>query len=371
MTIVERRKALLDEALAVASAPEYQALTAEAGRLAAAAARDRTDRACWLALLARLDVPDPTGGAHLLDLLASDPALTALGSPPLLTQQAARSLVSTARECRARGTRIGLGDISTLRDAAGPEALEELAGVMHAQWLAVPAPDRPYLERDVAVLLPLRLETMLSPEDDHVLWLRIVPDEASILRDDPTPKPAEASQLAAMWQEIASGLSPAEQALDFADWLDKPVGRQAFATLCTQVGPGRAAWLTTACPPANNAGTVSIDTSQVADAPPAPNRVGGLPARLEVWWAFGEDEPEFAEAAQPDPAVLVFDVIGSTQDGTDHERNRWWADWQAAKSVGPRHRDSFARQPLSGRTAHHLRDWDRRREPGGACPGTD
>lgn len=336
MTIAERRKALLNEA-SRANGPNAQQALAEAERLTEAAARDVTDRACCLALLARLAHPD---ASHLRDLLATDPALSALGRAPLLTPQAATALVATAREREAAGGRIGLADVATLRDAAGSEAFDELAGFAHGLWLAIPAAQRPYLERDVAVLLPVRLETMIPQEDDRTLWLRIVPDEASILRDDPVPKPTEAARLAAMWQETAAALTPAEQALGFDDWLDTPAGRQAFATLCSHVGAARAAWLTTACPPTAAAGTVTIDTSRVADMPPAANRVGGLPARLEVWWAFGDDPPELATETQPDLDALVFDVIGadratgqSSQAGQE-ERTRWWADWTAAKNAG-------------------------------------
>ncbi|MBY8877353.1 hypothetical protein [Actinacidiphila acidipaludis] len=340
MTIAERRKALLDQAIHT-NGPAAQQALAEAERLAEAAPRDVTDRACCLALLAHLARPDVVSGSQLLDLLAADPALTALGRAPQLTPQAATALVTTARERAAAGGRIGLADVTTLRAVAGGDAFDELAGVVHGLWLAVPAPRRPSLERDVAVLLPVRLETMIPPEDDRTLWLRIVPDEASILRDDPVPKPAEASRLAAMWQETAAALTPAEQALGFDEWLDKPAGRQAFATLCSHVGAARAAWLTTACPPTAAAtGTVTIDTSRVADTPPAANRVGGLPARLDVWWAFGDDAPELATSTRPDAGALVFDVIGAgptagheATAGGD-ERTRWWADWAAAKNAG-------------------------------------
>lgn len=336
MTIAERRKALLDQAVQT-NGPAAQQALAEAERLAEAASRDLTDRACCLALLAHLARPDLVDGSQLLDLLTADPALTALGRAPLLTPPAATALVSAAREREAAGGRIGPADVPTLQDTAGTDAFDELAGVVHGRWLAVPPVQRPYLERDVAVLLPVRLETMIPPEDDRTLWLRIVPDEASILRDDPVPKPAEAARLSAMWQETAAALTPAEQALGLDDWLDRPAGRQAFATLCSHVGAARAAWLTTACPPtATSGGTVTVDTSRVADTPPAANRVGGLPARLEVWWAFGDDAPEPAASTRPDPDALVFDVIGAGHGDTDGdaERTRWWADWTAAKNAG-------------------------------------
>jgi hypothetical protein len=339
MTIADRRKALLDQA-ARTNGPAAQQALAEAERLAGAAPRDLTDRACCLALLAHLARPDLADGAQLLDLLAADPALSALGRAPLLTAPAATALVTTAQERAAAGGRIGLADVTTLQDTAGTDAFDELAGVAHGLWLAVPPAQRPYLERDVAVLLPVRLETMIPPEDDRTLWLRVVPDEASILRDDPVPKPAEAARLAAMWQQTASALTPAEQALGFDDWLGLPAGRQAFATLCSHVGAARAAWLTTACPPTAAAGTVTLDTSRVADTPPAANRVGGLPARLEVWWSFADDAPEPAASLRPDPDALVFDVIGADRTaghgnaGGRTERTRWWADWTAAKNAG-------------------------------------
>ncbi|MYS95588.1 MULTISPECIES: hypothetical protein [Streptomyces] len=340
MTIVERRRALLDEALATGGGAQLESLTSESARLAAATPRDLTDRACQLALLARLATLPPPGGPQLMDMMATDPALLALGRAPALTGSAAQAVAGVAAQRRAEGERVGLAEVPALRAAAGGDLpFEELAGVAHARWLATAGEERPYLERDVAVLLPARLETLVPPDgDDRQLWLRIIPDEASILRHDPTPKPVEASRVAAMWQTIHAGLTNAQRLWPFPYWLDTPVGQRAWETLCTQVGPGRAAWLARACYPKWLGDTVTVNTAQVADVPPEPNRVGGFPERLEVWLAFGEEQPILAATTQVDRAALRFDVIGTRRAGPDadpvHESDRWWVSWQAAKDVG-------------------------------------
>lgn len=340
MTATQRRRELLDEALAGADEANRAALVAEIVRLAAAAPRDVTDRAYHLALLARLaSLRPPAGATQLLDGLTSDLPLVVLGRAPALTVAGADALVDIVSARRAAGGRVGLADLPALQAATGGDgAFDEMAGAVHARWLA--EADRPYLERDVAVLLPVRLETLFRSDDaGWQLWLRIVPDEASIRRDDPTPKLVEVAQLEAMWTAIAADVTDAERARPVDEWLDTLTGRTEWATLCGRVGAGRAAWLVAACPPLVDGATVTVNASGAADGPASPNRVGGFPPRLEVWLAFGDEEPTFAAATDVRLDALAFDLIGARPAGpnsTDlvHERDRWWVSWPQAKEVG-------------------------------------
>jgi len=333
----EQRRQDLEAAIAAAEVLRTS-LQAEGERLDAAPPRDGTDRAFELTVLARLAGLDlPAGPAALLAELSADPALLALEQAPALTSAAATATIQRYRALAGQ-RRPDLDDVPALRtDAGGDAPFDELAGILHARWLALA--DRPYLERDVAVLLPLRAETVfkeVGPAWD--MWLRIVPDEASIRRDDPTPKPVEVAQLEAMWQAIVPDLTVAERARPPDSWLDTARGRLEFAGLSTRVGGGRAAWLVAACPPVVNGEDVSVDAPNVG-AESLPNRVGGLPSRIDVWVAFGNAAPTLLDTAEPNADALDFDVIGARPAGPDttdlvEAKDRWWVSWTAAQDVG-------------------------------------
>ena len=105
----------------------------------------------------------PGGPAALLADLAADPALRALQQAPALSNAAAAAVIQLVQQRFAQGNPISLTDIPALRIAAGGDAtFEELVGILHGVWLALDDGDRPYLERDVAVMLPVRLETLFK-----------------------------------------------------------------------------------------------------------------------------------------------------------------------------------------------------------------
>ena len=202
-------------------------IAAERNRLDFATARDVADRTFELAVLVRLaPLRVPGGPAALLADLAADPALRALQQAPALSNAAAAAVIQLVQQRFAQGNPISLTDIPALRIAAGGDAtFEELVGILHGVWLALDDGDRPYLERDVAVMLPVRLETLfkqpnLPSEAAWEMLLRVIPDEASIRRDDPTPKPVEIVHLEAMWRAIFDGLSAAERADPVDEWLE-------------------------------------------------------------------------------------------------------------------------------------------------------
>lgn len=325
-----------------------EVLTQEVGRLDAARPRDVADRAFELALAAFLSPLRLPGGTDtLLALLAEDPALRAAERPPPLTAEEAAALVRLAEDRAAReGRPLGSLDMPAIRTAIARESdLEDLAGAAHAAWLAQAEGVRPVLERDVAVLLPLRIETLFLqpdlPEDERwEMWLRIIPDEASIRRDDPVAKPAEIARLRAMWRAIEADLTAAERARPPEEWLETPRGRLEWERFAHQVGAGRAAWLIAACPPIldGGGGPIRVDAA-VLGTTVAPNRIGGVPREIETWIAFGTDAPVRVDTTVVDAAALVFDLVGARPAGPDttdlvHERDRWWVSWSAAKAVG-------------------------------------
>ena len=86
--------------------------------------------------------------------------------------------------------------------------MTELAHAAHHAWLEQPAAERTYPFDDVGVLLPLCLETLFdAPQsrhnDDPARWklsLRVIPDEASICRDNAHISAGELGALQSFWQ---------------------------------------------------------------------------------------------------------------------------------------------------------------------------
>jgi hypothetical protein len=347
---LERRIDRLDEAITAVDANLGDELlraqlVADRNRLNTAAPRDVADRAFELAVIDHIaSLRLPGGPAALLADLSADPALQALEQLPALTSAAAKAIVQLVEQRFAQGSRMSLTDLPALRIAAGGDSqMDELTGILHSAWLVLADEERPYLERDVAIMLPVRLETLFKqpglPDDaTWEMWLRVIPDEVSICRDDPTPKPIEVAHLEAMWEAIFSDLTAAERAQPIDEWLDSPRGQVEWEMLCSRIGSGRAAWLVSACPPIVVDGAVTVDAPNVGTET-KPNRVGGFPPRLEVWIAFGIGPPNLIEEFDVDLDALVFDVVGAraaAPDTTDltHAKDRWWVSWPSAQAVG-------------------------------------
>ena len=142
------------------------------------------------------------------------------------------------------------------------------------------------LTRDVAVLLPLRLETLFrSSGADWTMLLRIVPDEASVRRDDPVPTPTEIRLLTAMWQATYDALGPADRALAPADWLSRDLVPTAWESFCAagRTGPGGLAGRDV---PARGGGR-HRHRGRRGHRPPVPAEPGRrLPETIEIWCRF-------------------------------------------------------------------------------------
>lgn len=307
-------------------------LATEAELLAAAPATELTDEAAERAVLAWLWGPPQIGIDPIFSALGSDAPRRLVGAALPLPGMVAAALGTIGPR------RPGSDLVPRLRTRFGDAIFETLVAHAVAARLALPDADRPVLVRDVAVLLPVRLETVFRQHGPQwTMLLRVVPDEASVCRDDPTPTPTEITLLTRMWQDGWTALTPAQRALAPSDWLSRDLVTTAWEQFCSQVSPARAAWLAGAYPPVFDGGTVTVAAPNAAEHPAPPNRVGGFPTGLEVWCSFGTDDPVLIGTSTVDTAALVFDVVGgrAEDDGTVVEQaDRWWVSWQAAKDVG-------------------------------------
>ena len=334
----DARIADLDAAVA-ALAPEREdlrtALESERAALARTtwAVADATVRAVGLDWLWLLTTPLP-------DALKADPVNIALGRVPL----AAEDLLLAVDDIpHGGGTRLPGYHRQVLTALGGNQAaLDQLAVLGHRAWLARPEAERPYPFDDVAVLLPLRLDTLFDPpasehNNDPELWrlsLRVVPQEPSILRLDRHIDDQEITALDTFWAAVFRP-GPVD-----GSWLDGDAGHQAFARLALAVGPARAAWLVGTTSPRQDAGAVGTSVPQ--DLPPEnePNRIGGMPPRLSVAiWTFDADlraqlVPLGTLPLDPDSTIdpqnlelPLFTDAASAGQG-------WLVSWEAAVKAG-------------------------------------
>lgn len=340
---VVRRIAMLAAAAAAIDArgdareaPLSAEVAAERAALNSADAFDSSDLSVELALLAwlrSLASGVAAGATAALAAVQQDAASRGLRQAVVLTATGAGAVMQLRQQ-----QALSLADIPSLLSAAqDPKGFDELIWAALRDRMTTPEASRPYLYRDVAVLLPLRLETVFEPDAaGWTMLLRIVPDEASIRRDEPLPTKLEIDSLRAMWQATLDDLTPALRTTPLHEWLDTPRGRLEWQTLCVRFGPERAAWLAPAHMPTLVGNVVGIDPTPLRDRS-SPNRVGGFSSRIEIWIAFGAAAAVVIDTTDVDASALEFDVVGarSASDGSQvHEKDRWWISWQAAQKVG-------------------------------------
>ncbi|ALL71388.1 hypothetical protein K788_0001813 (plasmid) [Paraburkholderia caribensis MBA4] len=341
-TILERRLAVLATALAALDAPGASAaalaaksdLESEQSNLSSAPPEEVSDRNFELAMLDWLRGFFPADGpAGLVRTLNAEPTLVALAQPSTIDLATAGAIFAV-RDPHP----LTLADLPALRAAAGSDAaIDELAGLAMRYRLALPPEERAYLRQDVAILLPLRIETVFDQTDaGWRMRLRIVPDEPSIRRD-PTPATAfEIETLRSMWQQIYDGLSDADRAASPGSWLTVESGQHAWSQFCAVLPPHRAAWLADRHPPTVVGSAIVIDPPGDVGAAQPPNRVGGFPPRMEIWAGFGTAPVQRIDAFDVQTAELRFDVIGrkrKSDNSFDEEQDRWWVSWPTAKAV--------------------------------------
>jgi hypothetical protein len=275
----------------------------------------------------------------LLMVVEGDPVLAALGEPPPVTADQAAAVETLPRG--PGGPRPEFVDQVRAAVGADAAAFTALVHTGHRVWLEQSA-DAGYLFDDVGVLLPLRLETLFDPpvsehNDDPLRWklsLRVMPDEASICRDNRHVGAGERQALALFWQAVQQPGTP-----DPA-WLEGDTAAVAWQQLCARVAPPRAAWLVGALDVQFDGDAVTVQLPDDMPAAPEPNRVGGLPPALRVV-ALTKTPLDGAirhsigrlpmdEAASIDTAALTLPLPGAPDD-TQHS---WWASWETAQAAG-------------------------------------
>jgi hypothetical protein len=327
------RQAVLVKAISVASPAQKVALETESDQLSQAATYEVSDDGFCLSLLAWLrSLSGPTPATQLVNAVQADPVLSALGQPSALNAASAAAVIALSNSHK-----LGLSDMPALKAASGSEdAFAQLLWAAMRNRLSSAPENRTYLYRDVAVLLPLRFETRFDPvPTGWKMRLRIVPDEPSIRRDNPTPTTIEANFLTEMWQAIFNSLSPAEQGQEADTWLETPQGIVEFEALCRKLGGGRAAWLAGSFTPVVADGGLTLKLPDPV-APPE-DRIAGFPKKLEVWIGFLNDPPIQVDVFDVATDKLIFDVIGARRladDSLVEEKDRWWVSWQTAVDVG-------------------------------------
>lgn len=316
--------------------PLREQLEVERQLLSDAPPDERSDHYGEVTMLAWLQ--HRTAG-EIADAAAKDPvhqANSPHGSPP----PAVDLVVATTIAAMRPGPRTSVPD---LRAAVGDSSVNSLVAIARAARLADPIDLRAYLWRDVGVLLPVRLETIVSQDsstDPWIMRLRIIPDEPSVLRHDPEPTDTEIALVTAMWQQLYDSLPPAVQQTRYLKWFDQDQLISApWETLCSRFGGPRAAWLVGSFPPNRIvAGQIHIDAG--AAHPTPPNRVSGLPPTIEVWCDFGggAERVHVIDIPQSD---LPFDVVGADlvvdEEGDPtvvEPTDRWWVSFEAAMEVG-------------------------------------
>lgn len=284
----------------------------------------------------------------IMSVVASDPALLERAAFPLMVSlpaintQIAQSILLTPRP---NVDPYPSSLLAQLRANAGSDAAyREFVTSGYRVWLQTE--DRPYFYDDVIVTLPVRLETIFKPRTNdpsfpYTMYLRVVPDEASITHFEPLVSPVERDLLRDLWQRAYSYLP--DKTLPISAWLATryaPVDagveetRIAWNQFCSRVGGGRAAWLVSTFLPAveNDVVQVDIPTEQLAtpEQPYTPSRVSGFPKMLEVYAAFNGGEPQHLASLEVNTEELTLDLPKNEGDRWNH----WSTSWQAAKDVG-------------------------------------
>lgn len=266
--------------------------------------------------------------ANLLAAAKQDLALRSLKREPVLTDAAATDIQALPRADAPTAEFFDL-----VQKIAGADAGLELAGIALGEWLRTEEGDRENPVRDIAVLLPLRLETIFNKGGGDVwrLLLRVTPDEPSILRHDKQLSPNEADFLAEFW-EHSSALAMAPDTIAI-QWLSgEGDGAIAWAELCDRVGAPRAAWMVAQFPPQPVEGrfVCEVPADRIGENPPP--RVSGLPLELAItaYTLDGSrlDIGKLSPQADGIPLVMPGTDFSGTTDGN------WLTDWKAAKDVG-------------------------------------
>ncbi len=188
------------------------------------------------------------------------------------------------------------------------------------------------MTEDIAVLLPLQLETVFLPSPGEGSWrlrLRVIPQPASV--DGHT---AHVTTRNAGRRRLPAARS-GRPSRSPDDWFGTDDHRAAFAGLARAVGGARAVWLAEHVPARSSTGRIRAVPVAVDDAPPV---VRGLPTRLQVGvWTYGRtgrSRQRDREPARRRPRDLP--VAGDLPDLADAGSflDHWVSNWAAAREAG-------------------------------------
>ncbi|MCC6804989.1 MAG: hypothetical protein IT319_19060 [Anaerolineae bacterium] len=291
-----------------------------------------------------------TDPESITSAVASDPVLLErttfplMVSLPVINSQIAQSILLTPRP---NVDPYPSSLLAQIRANAGTDtAYQEFVTAAYRVWLQTE--DRPYFYDDVIVTLPVRLETIFKPRADdpdypYTMFLRVVPDEASITRFEPLVSPVERDLLRELWQHAYDCLP--DKTLPISAWLTNrypPINagieetRIAWNQFCSRVGGGRAAWLVSTFLPTveNNVVQVDIPAEQLAtpEQPYTPSRVSGFPKTVEVYAAFNGGEPQHLASLQVKTEELTLDLPKNEADRWNH----WSTLWKTPEDVEPK-----------------------------------
>jgi hypothetical protein len=278
--------------------------------------------------------------AGIKALVDQDPVFVTLNTASLLTveQEAAINTVSQPHPIIPPSDY--LDRILTAVDN-NDNVFTQLLHAAHQAWLMDDIDNTKYPFDDVGVLLPLRLETLFdAPASKHnedvnrwKISVRVIPDEASICRDNAFISKDEEKALIAFWQAIKQDGNINE------NWLDTESSKVAWQQLTYRVKPERAAWLVSHIQININGAAVKLIIPADMPAELESNRVGGIPPELKVFAKTttvinGEDH--FFIGRLPMDKDVIIDTTQLTlplpSDFT--QKDSWLISWEKAKAVG-------------------------------------
>lgn len=220
--------------------------------------------------------------------------------------------------------------------------LTEIVQAAHQVWLFGREEIGDYPFDDVGVLLPVRLETLFDEPaskdngdpDRWKLSIRVIPDEASVCRDNLFVSKDELKALVAFWKLVQQPGVLSEV------WLDGDDAKVAWKQLSTRIRPERASWLAASL-------EVEIDADDLKVVVPADmpeqsqsNRVGGIPPEMNIFAVTtgligGESHHSIGRLPMDKDKMIDNELLQlELPSNLNETKKSWWASWEKAKEVG-------------------------------------
>ena len=275
-------------------------------------------------------------------LLNNDPVLIAKGAASSLTPEQ----VTAIRDASIpHTTTVPPANYLELILAAVDNDTAKLAEIIqcaHQAWLSGGEEKGDYPFDDVAVMLPVRLETLFDkPESEHNMdperWklsIRVIPDEASICRDNDFVSQDEIKALVAFWKAIQQPGVLSET------WLDGMNAEVAWSQLGSRIRPERASWLVSNLELVIGADHLNVVLPPEMPEQAEPNRVGGIPPELNIFAvtaALIDGKNHHAVGRLPkdlNKQVDTGSLILELPSEISNAKESWWASWEKAKELG-------------------------------------